>query len=69
VSPEEKAAMRGGNAAFTCFARDEGKSLRTGIQVQILNRLWMLQSKIVVLNPSSFIAELDRQALTAAKTR
>ena len=34
----------------SCFARDESRSLGIGIQVQISNHLWVLQSKIVVLS-------------------
>jgi hypothetical protein len=30
--------------------RDEGRSFEIGIQVQVSNRLWVLQSKVVVLS-------------------
>jgi len=34
----------------TCFVRDEGSSLGTGMQVQVSNHHWVLQPKVVVLS-------------------
>jgi len=37
-------------AEDTCFIRDEEGPLGINIQVWVSNRLWVLQSKVVVLN-------------------
>lgn len=33
-----------------CFVGDDGRPIEIGIQVQVSNHLWVLQSKVVVLS-------------------
>jgi hypothetical protein len=37
-------------AVGPCFVGDDGRPIEIGIQVQVSNRLWVLQPKVVVLS-------------------